>query len=174
VIPLPLVWVGAKKFLAGIPPVVWAGVIGLVLVLGWGHLRYNAGQANVQAKFDAYRADLKAKTAEAARLAKAAQEAQAGAIKAAVEDYKKGLSDAKATGDAVAAGVRDGSLRLQDHWRGCPPVPGPAGGGPVRDAGADVRAASAGRVVAAGAGADAQVRALQAIIRSAPHCFKVP
>lgn len=167
-------WAGAKKFLAGIPPIVWIALVVIAMTWWWGHYRYNAGQAQVQAKFDAYRADLTAKTAEAARLAKIAEQAQAGAIKAAVDDYKKGLSDANDKGAAVAAGIGDGSVRLQDHWRGCPAVPGPAGGGSGRDAGADVRAASAGRVVAAGAGADAQVKALQAIIRSAPHCFRVP
>ncbi len=161
---------GALAFLRGIDWRIWAGLGILALGLLYGHGRYNAGQANVQTKFDAYKAEMIAKTAAAKTAAQRAETAQAGAIAQALADYKKGKSDAKGKGAAVTVGVKSGSIRLRDHWA-CPGLP-KAAADPGPDP-ADLRAESAGRIVAAGADADAQVTYLQGLIKSAPQCFTV-
>lgn len=161
------------KFLKGIPWELWLGIAILALAWFWGHLRYEAGKSEVQAEFNQYKAVMIQKTEAAKAAAKRAEAAQKGAIEAAMKEYREGLDDAKAKGAGVASGIKSGSVRLQDHWRGCPSVPGTAARPEGSDAAASLRAESAGRIVGTGATADAQVIALQAIIRSAPHCFTI-
>ena len=165
---------GAWAFLRGLPWQLWAGLALLALGLFYGHLRYQAGQRDVQAKFDQYRAVLMQKTEAAKIAAKRAEATQKAAIDAAMTEYRKGLDDAKAKGAGVTAGIKSGSIGLREHWQGCPErVPGTPASPEGRDEGASLRAESAGRIVGTGATADAQVIALQALIASAPHCFTI-
>jgi hypothetical protein len=82
--------------------------------------------------------------------------------------YQRGLTDASAKGERVAADLRAGALQLRQRWQGCEArhLPGPAAPASVADADADDRAASAGRIVRAAAECDAQVEGLQALIRA--------
>jgi hypothetical protein len=64
--------------------------------------------------------------------------------------YERGLTDAKKQGDAVAAGLRAGSLRLREQWRGCEAKRSAAevaADPAIADPADELRAASAGRVV---------------------------
>lgn len=47
---------GAWAFLRGLPWQLWAGLALLALGLFYGHLRYNAGQADIQTKWDTAKA----------------------------------------------------------------------------------------------------------------------
>ena len=156
---------GAWAFLRGLPWQLCAGLALLALGLFYGHLRYQAGQRDVQAKFDQYRAVLMQKT-EAARIAaKRAEAVQAGAIAAATDKLKQDNADARAKADRTIADLRAGALRVQPRFK-CPArhLPGtpagsegsqPAGEGGLSDQDAEflIRFAS---------GADAAVNQLTA------------
>lgn len=77
------------------------------------------------------------------------------------------MRDAESKGAAVADGLRAGNLRLQQRWAGCEArVSDLAASTDQPDGAPDDRADSAGRIVRAAAACDAQVRGLQALIRS--------
>lgn len=83
------------------------------------------------------------------------------------EEYERAKRDAESKGEAVAADLRAGTIRLQQRWAGCEArMSDLASGSSEPDAGADDRAASASRIVAAAAACDAQVRGLQAQVRA--------
>lgn len=161
-------------FLRNVPWQVYAGIALFLFVLWLRSHWIGVGEDRVRGEFDAYKAEMIAKT-EAARVAsKRAESAQAGAIQAALEAYKKEQDNAQDTGKAVTAGLNTGALKLREHWQGCPERVPAAASRPERgNAGAERRAKDTGYLVGVGADADAQVRALQAIILSAPHCFTV-
>lgn len=75
--------------------------------------------------------------------------------------------DAQAAADRTIADLRAGTVRLREHWQGCPEprLPGidPAPGEP--DAGTRDREKGAAAIVSAAAECDAQVRGLQRVIR---------
>jgi hypothetical protein len=86
---------------------------------------------------------------------------------AASEAYERGRKDAEAIGEAVAADLRAGALRLQQRWSGCEAarrLPGPAAPAAESDAAAGDREESAARIVRAAAECDAQVRGLQDLL----------
>lgn len=154
----------AWRFLRGLPWQAWALVA--LLAAGWyyGHLRYNAGQADVQGDFDAYKAQVIAATEKSRQKAAQAESAQRDAFANIDTQYAKDKTDAIAKKDAVIAGLRAGTIRLRNEWA-CPtrlPDATSATGEP--DGSAELRNASAGRIIGAGADADAQVRGLQAAL----------
>ena len=70
---------------------------------------------------------------------------------------------------SVIAGLRAGTLRLREQWRGCTAaagVPGTAASTAGPDAAAEQRSEGARDLVRIAAEADAQIRALQAVIRA--------
>lgn len=84
------------------------------------------------------------------------------------QEYLEELSNAKAESDRVVAGLRAGTIRLQDRWRGCgesPGVPDPFAGTRAPDAVTIDREQGAADLVHAARECDAQVRGLQSIIR---------
>lgn len=86
---------------------------------------------------------------------------------AVATQYEQEKADAESKGAAVADGLRAGNLRLQQRWAGCEArVSDLAAASGQPDGGADDRADSAGRIIRAAAACDAQVRGLQALIRS--------
>jgi hypothetical protein len=120
--PVQAGWEVGKRVAGAIPWQAWA--IAGVLVVGWyyGHTRYNAGVQSVQIRFDAYRADLMAKTRAAEDAAKRAQIAQAGAVKAAVDKQKLEDTHARAQLDETIRCLRDGSctaVKLRQRFT-CP------------------------------------------------------
>jgi hypothetical protein len=104
-------------------------------------------------------------TAKVAELARKTEQAWGDAFIAVALQHQKELNDANARGDAVAAGLRAGTDRLQKRWT-CPVprAPEAPASGRSADAATDDRAESAGRIVAAAATCDAQVRGLQAVL----------
>lgn len=95
-----------------LPPWVWMAF--LLLGAGWyyGHARYNAGQANIQAKWDESRAKAdKAERAKEQAWNKAVWDlAYAAEIKRAEREQET---------DRTIADLRDGTLRLRDRFT-CP------------------------------------------------------
>jgi hypothetical protein len=82
--------------------------------------------------------------------------------------FEQEKQDAERKGSAVAAGLRNGNLQLQQRWQGCEAarVSDLGAGIAQSDGGADDRSGSAGRIVRAAAHCDAQVRGLQAQVRA--------
>jgi hypothetical protein len=142
---------------------IFAGVQSYRLVVAKGA---TALMARDWATEKAARAEAETKASEQARLIEQMLSTRMAAIDSA---YARGKQDAKAAGDAVAADLRTGNLRLRRLWEGCQASgqvsgAGAAIGGP--DGRADDRADSAGRIVGAAAACDAQVKGLQSAIRA--------
>lgn len=106
--------------------------------------------------------------ADAQAKARAIEQAQAKAVAEIAESYEKGKADAQATADRVAADLRAGTLRLRREWAQCETgrLSEAAASAREFDAAEQSRAESAGRIVRAAAECDAQVSALQAIVRA--------
>ncbi|NID14368.1 lysis system i-spanin subunit Rz [Luteibacter yeojuensis] len=144
----------------------WGLVVAVAAGLfGLGHHMAAADGAERIATLKATYAE-QAKTAADAALER--ERKQAADFAATAQQYEKDKADAKATSDRVVADLRSGALRLRDRWAtqvlaGQAAV---AAGSGQPDAGADDRAASAGRIVRAAAQCDAQVRGLQDILKA--------
>lgn len=107
-------------------------------------------------------------TTTAVKAARAVEQKQADGFASIDAKYLGDLSYAQALSSRTVAGLRDGSVQLRQTWR-CPAaasVPAPTAAPSQRDAGTDDRAESAGRIVRAADDADAQIRALQAILQA--------
>jgi hypothetical protein len=116
------------------------------------------------------------KAADAAALAKSeaaarAQEQAAEQAQAAAQaTYEKDKANAKAQYDSDVAALRNHTLQLRSEWT-CTPqlaasVQSAAASGPSADAAAEQRDKDASNLVRISADADAQIRALQAIVNS--------
>jgi len=79
--------------------------------------------------------------------------------------YQRGLTDAQAKGERVAADLRAGTLKLRHLWQGCAarPVSGVAADPSVPDAEDGLRFASAGRITGTVAACQAERDALLGI-----------
>lgn len=149
-------------------------VLVLLLVLGIGGqqlrvLSARADAAESRRELAESRQALLAATATAERKARAAEQRQRDALAGIQATYKTEMSHAQDVQAAVAAGLRADNLRLRGHWQGClatADLSAAAAGAAGTDGSAELRAASAGRVIAAGAECDAQVRGLQSVIRA--------
>jgi hypothetical protein len=124
-----------------------------------------AGFQRDAAQAAAYAAEQTTKASEAARKE---EQTRARYIAGIGDAYERGLSDAKRKGDAVAADLRAGNLRLREQWRGCEArgVPGAAAGAGEPAASADLRAAGARDLVRAAAEADEWIRGLQKVTQA--------
>lgn len=114
------------------------------------------------------RADDNEALAKAEQDARAKESTIASATAAAASNYEKGKTDAKANADALFAGLLSDNVRLRATWR-CPTVsrvPATPAAPAEPDATADDRAAGARDLVRAAAECDAQVTALQALVRA--------
>lgn len=114
-----------------------------------------------QAETRAAQLDASLKESEAARKA---EQAKAAHFATVAQQYEQDKTDAEAASQRLAADLRAERVRLRPEWRCDVPQAAPSAGKP--DAAADDRAASAVRVVRAAADADAQIRALQAILKA--------
>lgn len=155
----------------------WLKVVLALLLAGSHYLAYDYGtKAGDIAIAEAERAKEAADAKAARALAQASEDLrkaeQDNAEKLALlgQQYEKDKNDVVSKERAVTAAVRADHLRLRKHWT-CPQAqPGAGPGEP--DAGADLRAADAGRLVRIGAEADAQIRGLQAVIQQYQEAFK--
>jgi len=168
-------------------PYLWlikAGAIVAAILLVFG-IGWNRGADKWQGKFDDEVAAHKATKADHARVirdladkakavaakVKAAGEQAKADRKVADDRFKESEREADRAKRDLAAALRrgTGAVRLQDHWA-CR-VPGAAAGGVAgnpgrQDAGADLRAAGAADLVAAGDAADRWITWLQSELTS--------
>ena len=160
-------WVNvAWAFLKRIPWQLWAALAVLVLLWGIHHAGVVQGRAQVQASFNAYKAEVIAETAIAKQKAAAKEAADRAAIVAINEQYRKDVSDAQHEAARLAADLRAGRQRLRQQWT-CPAsVPGAAADPTGADAAAAIREQGAVDLVRAAAEADAWISALQSILNA--------
>jgi hypothetical protein len=153
------------------PWTILAGVLLLGGAFAGGYYEGHKQEANVLA---AQVETLKAAdaTALAASEAKARGQEQADAQHLAVitQTHQQDLANAKANYDANVAALRSGDLKLRKEWT-CTPtlaasVSSAASGGLVPDAATLQRQKDASDIVRIGADADAEITALQAVIRA--------
>lgn len=84
-------------------------------------------------------------------------------------DTQQRLDDAQSEHDRLVAGLRAGNVKLRDHWqaeRATDALSDAATAARWADEAAELRAKAAGRIVAAGAECDAQVRGLQEVVKA--------
>lgn len=105
-----------------------------------------------------------AQVVAATEAARVTERRQAQIIADISEQYERDRSNAKARTDRLIADLRAGVVRLHDSWAGICGVPGTAPTASELDGCARDREASAARIVAAAAAADAQITGLQAVV----------
>lgn len=151
--------------LGGVRATVFAGLfLAAALFAGTQSLRLDHAKADLLAR----RAEADAVLATAVQNAREKESAIAAAAADAAALYEKGKTDAKASTDALFANLLVSNVRMRRTWQcpattGVPAVAAPAG---EPDAAAADRAASASAIVRAAANCDAQVIALQALVRA--------
>ena len=105
--------------------------------------------------------------AKAEATARAKEQSDADRMAVIEQTYKQEQADAKAKSDRVIADLKSGALRMRKEWQ-CPSdhnVPEAGSGVAGTDAIAQLRAEDASALVRLGAEADAEIRALQQVIR---------
>ena len=159
-----MIWLTVLTWVRKVPSWVWLALAIAGAVMFYGHLRYNAGQASVQGKFDAYKVEIQ--KAVAVRLAEnAAKEAEDRKVfQEIAAQHIKDIENAKAKADRIAADLRAGNIKLRNHWRGCA-APQAASNPEGADEDSRLREESAGRIIGNAAEADSWIRALQDVIR---------
>lgn len=148
-------------FLRAVPSWAWLGLGLLGAGLLYGHLRYNAGQADIQAKWDSEKAAFTIRMAEAeaqvAGKTQAVNAAYDAGVASAAQMKEREISDAYQRGKAAGERIRAGAVSVRTVWRDrdCPAAtegPGSgSGAGPAQVSGE--RAEAIGSLLAA-AGAD--------------------
>ncbi len=139
-------------------------VILLAAVFIAGH---HVGESAGKRAIDAMRLSVAQQTTAATQAARATEHTQADAFAAIDAKYLKDTTYAQSLSASTVAGLRDGTVRLRPAWQ-CPAaasVPAPAASTGSPDAVADDRSESAGRIVRAADDADAQIAALQELLR---------
>ncbi len=99
----------------------------------------------------------------------------------AASNYDRGQRDAEATQERIVADLRAGNLQLRDRWLNAESraaelsgSAGTSGGAANADAATNDREQSAARIVRAAAECDAQVTALQDIVRAVSSASRGP
>lgn len=160
-----MIWITFLNWLRKVPSWVWLALAIAGSVWFYGHLRYNAGEAEAEAKLSAYKTEVQ--KAVAIRLTQnKIKEAEDRKVFAEIaEQYKKDIADAKAKGNRIAADLRAGNIKLRKQWQGCSVPTKAADGSAGIDEDARLREESAGRIIGNAAEADSWIRALQDTIR---------
>lgn len=151
-------------FLRKVPLWVWVALALLGAGLFYGHTRYNAGQADIQGKWDAYKAKMVAVTNEAAELARKARQDYADTSEQAQRAYDDGRQSGLLANQSVVDDLRNDRKRLQNGWGACLASPRRTAAGASSGANeiAGVPPEAFGRVLQVGSDADTQVTWLQA------------
>lgn len=116
-------WLVVLGWLRRIPWQAWALVALCGLVLAYGHWRYSAGQADVQARWDAQEAAYALQRAEAALAARKAEERHRAEYRAIAERFLAEQKKADEKHKTDIADLRSGALRLRQRFA-CPSVAG--------------------------------------------------
>lgn len=127
---LGLLKIGAAKvwaFLCSLPWQVWVGLALVAVVLTYGSWRYDVGQADVQARWDAERVELTAAAREARTKAVQQRQARITRGRAILKQLREGNTDAHARRDDLVADLGAGRVRVLERFR-CP------GAAPAADA----------------------------------------
>lgn len=109
----------AFGFLKSVPWPVYAGLGLLAGGLFYGHLRYNAGQASVQGKFDAFKAQVADDIQAQAAFNKAKQARDKLAFDSIANSLRMENEQIKSNTDATIAELRAGTVKLRDRFK-CP------------------------------------------------------
>lgn len=136
-------------------------LMALSFAAGWSWRGSRADAASNKAALSQAKAETVAQ--QGAREAEHASAARANEI---AESYERGKQDAQDTANRIATDLRAGNLKLRNAWAGCETqrLSDATASASRIDAGADDRADSAGRIIAAADAADAQIMALQALV----------
>ena len=172
-----MTWLAVRLFLQGIlgrlwaflrslPWQVWLGVAIVALGLFWGHLRYGAGQADVQKKFDSYKLSQKTEADKQAAAARQKEAHWAADFAKVAATYAEEKANGFAKKDAVIADLRAGTLKLRHQWQGCPSLSATAGDSARSDEDAELRRADSGDLIRVGSDANAEVKACQARLKA--------
>lgn len=150
------------RYIAGALAVLLAvAVVAAVVFRGVAH------RADLRADAAEQRAAALARSLEASEAARRKEYERAEALAAVADTYEQEKARAYAQADAVVDALRADTLRLREHWRGC--ETGRLSEASARaaelDAAAELRAEGAAALVRVAAEADAQIRALQQVIR---------
>lgn len=137
------------------------------LLWAFGHWRYNAGQAEVQARWDAQEAVYAVQRAKAAEDARKVEERHRAEYRAIADRFLKDAENAKLETDRVIAGLRSGNVRVRQRLT-CPSLPGAAADstGVAETGPRGLQPEDAAAIVGAGAEADAVARQLNALIEA--------
>lgn len=151
-------------FLKGVPLWIWVALALMSAGLLYGHARYNAGQADIQGKFDAHLAADQAATDKANAAYRAKEQKDRDHLAELGFQYERDKMAAKDEYERTVACLRAGGCGLQKRWS-CPAgVPQAAAGAGEPDAAERDRQESAARIVRAADECDSQVNGLQAVI----------
>ena len=152
------------------PLAVLAAILALWGALAyWGHTKYKDGVEAERDRNAATFRKLADLTAAAASAVKARNTHIRELLDASNKAREEGIANAIKSQQETVAGLRDGTLRLRKQWAGCQAaaaVSGDRASVKGSDDSANLRAASAGRIIRVGADADIQVRELQAYVRA--------
>lgn len=138
------------------------------LVIGWGFWQRGSKESALRA-MDAAQAESRSLRADLA----VAQETldterqYAQRLQAIATRYEGDKNAIERQAASDLADLRSGNLRLREQWRGCEARQAQVGGAAAEsDGGADLREQGAVDLIGIAASCDAQVRGLQAVIRS--------
>ena len=134
----------------------------LIALIGSHWCVYSAGVSREHDRLELQYAKALEKAQQAAR---AKEDALTAAYDKIANEYEQGKRDAQAASDKFVADLRSNELRLRKRWT-CPRLPSPEASPGEPDAAERDRNESAGRIIRAAASCDAQVTALQALVRA--------
>lgn len=140
------------------------GLAGLALALGLAAGIQTVRLNNAKAAHATVMADIAKASAVAADKARQLEQRHVAIMGAVAQQHQQDLQHAQDTYGRTVNDLRDGAIRLQDRWAGCPSLSGSGTSTGKPDGQADDRAEGAGRIVQAAAECDAQVRGLQAVV----------
>lgn len=139
-------------------------ILALVVCVGmYGHTRYAAGEAKGNAKVAAIKAEDATQLAKQRAEADAKEKAQAAATADAERQMMQDNANADQKYKDTIASLRAGTVRLRHEWT-CPSVPQAATSTRKPDGDTALREQDASALVRLAAEADAQIRALQAVL----------
>lgn len=161
--------------------IAYKALAGLLLLIAVGsggywfgsHNAYNAQQVKyeaLQTKDALALAASNKQLADEQASARAQEQASAQHLATVIQTYEEDKAHAKAQSDATIAALRAGTLRLRDEWTSCAAtatsnVPEAASGRSSTSDAAQLRYEDASHLVLYADQADAEIRALQAIVK---------